>query len=105
MACSTFSKFICCIIVYATINLIHYGGTEYYRARTYIKNFCQVTKSDIDDSNCGEEKDQKCYQPVWTVLYDKPNIDDEPVQGEIHSKNLLSLTDANNQVDQYQVHQ
>ncbi len=79
------------IILYISVNLIYYGGTEYYQARTFIENHCQVTKSDIDDSSCGKNKGQDCYQPVWAVLYDKPDIDDEPVQGEIHLKSLLSL--------------
>lgn len=94
---------LCGVILYTVGSLLYYGGTEYYRARTYIKNLCQVTKSDIDDASCGEDKHQDCYQPVWAVLYDKPDIDDKPVEGEIHSKDLLSRTQANTRVDQYQV--
>jgi len=91
------------VILVATIDLIYYGSTEFYRARTYIKNFCQVTKSDADDWNYHGKNDQKCYQPVWAVLYDKPDIDDEPVEGVIRSKSFLSLTDAVSRVKEYQV--
>lgn len=103
MVCSSFIKFIICLICYGVGSMIYYGTTEYYRSITYIKNFCQVTKSDIDDSKCDGSNGDQCYQPIWAVLYDKPNIDDEPIPGEIHSKTLLSLSDANARVDQYKV--
>ena len=92
------------ITLFTICILIYHGSTEYYRARTYIENVCQVTQSDIDDSNCGEKKDKDCYRPVWAVLFDKPDIDDKPVEGEIHWNSLLSLTQANSRVDQYQVY-
>ena len=96
---------ICCLPLIIAGMLLGYGGGEYHRARAYTKNFCQVTKFDIDDSSCGENQNLNCYRPVWAVLYDKPDIDDKPVQGEIHFESLLSLPQANRQVDQYQVHQ
>jgi len=96
-------KVLCFAILVATIDLIYYGSTEFYRIRIYIKNFCQVIKSDADGWNCHGKNVGKCYQPVWAVLYDKPDIDDEPVAGVIRSKIFLSLTDAVSRVKEYQV--
>ena len=105
MADSAANLKICCLPLLIAGILLSYGGGEYQLARAYIKNFCDVTKFDIDDSSCGENQDLNCYRPVWTVLYDKPDIDDVPVRGEIHFESLLSLPQVRRQVDQYQVHQ
>ncbi len=96
-------KILCFVILVATIDLIYYGSTEFYRVRIYIKKFCQVIKSNADDWNCHGKNDQKCYQPVWAVLYNKSNIDDKPVKGVIRSKSFLSLTDAVSRVKEHQV--
>ena len=91
------------MILLGIIVLISSGIGAIHRQFQYIESSCHVIKSRAYDRKCEGRNKVNCYQPIWTVLYDIPEVDAEPLRIEIRSNSLLSLTEALNRVEEYRV--
>ncbi|CAF1076009.1 unnamed protein product [Didymodactylos carnosus] len=89
--CAVFAEL--ALLVFATI-LTFSGIFEVHKSRTYIKNFCQVIQSDTEELDCNDNGSDCDYRPVWTVMYDRPNDNDEPIQAVINSSQLETKSEA-----------
>jgi hypothetical protein len=95
MGCrSNFALIVSCVLLVAAFVLIVGGIIEIHKSRTYIKNDCQVIASDTVEFICNDNGSDCRYKPVWTVLYDRPNDNDEPIKAEIDPSYLDTKSEA-----------